>query len=51
MGEVRSNLGVGGKEKNKHASKRLHQGTGNAGKAIVFGFLSRHGGGGEDRQR
>src|SRR5208282_6091525 len=43
-GEVEANTtGVGGKEKNKHASKRLHQGTGNAGKAIVFGLLSRHG--------
>jgi hypothetical protein len=35
--------GVGGKERNKHASKRKHLGTGNTGKAIVFGLLSRHG--------
>lgn len=35
--------GIGGKEKNKHASKQLHRGTGNAGKAIVFGLLARHG--------
>jgi transposase-like protein len=43
-GEVEADTtGIGGKEKNKHASKRLHQGTGNAGKAIVFGLLSRHG--------
>lgn len=26
---------VGGKEKNKHASKKLHQGRGGVGKAIV----------------
>ncbi|HLW71891.1 MAG TPA: IS1595 family transposase [Candidatus Binataceae bacterium] len=43
-GEVEADTtGVGGKEKNKHASKRLHRGTGFAGKAIVFGLLSRHG--------
>src|SRR5208282_3618982 len=35
--------GIGGKERNKHLSKRLHRGTGNAGKAIVFGLLARHG--------
>ncbi|MFZ0247848.1 IS1595 family transposase [Candidatus Binatus sp.] len=43
-GEVEGDTtGVGGKEKNKHRSKRLHRGTGNTGKAIVFGLLSRHG--------
>jgi hypothetical protein len=35
--------GIGGLEKNKHASKRLHRGTGNVGKAVVFGLLARHG--------
>ncbi len=43
-GEVEGDTtGVGGLEKNKHRSKRLPHGTGNAGKAIVFGLLSRHG--------
>jgi hypothetical protein len=37
-GEVEADTtGVGGKEGNKHASKRLHRGTGNVGKAVVFG--------------
>ncbi|MBL8510524.1 MAG: IS1595 family transposase [Betaproteobacteria bacterium] len=34
---------IGGKEKNKHANKRLKQGRGTAGKAIVFGALERGG--------
>lgn len=34
---------VGGKEKNKHASKRKHVGTGGAGKTAVFGMRSREG--------
>ena len=34
---------VGGKEKNKHASKRLHQGRGPVGKAVVAGLLERGG--------
>jgi transposase-like protein len=43
-GEVEADTtAIGGKERNKHASKRLHRGTGNVGKAIVFGLLSRHG--------
>jgi transposase-like protein len=43
-GEVEADTtGVGGKEKNKHAAQRSHCGTGNVGKAIVFGLLSRHG--------
>ena len=35
--------GIGGLEKNKHRSQRLHRGTGNVGKAVVFGLLARHG--------
>jgi transposase-like protein len=43
-GEVEGDTtGVGGKERNKHASKLLHRGTGNVGKAVVFGLLTRHG--------
>jgi transposase-like protein len=34
---------IGGKEKNKHASKRAHLGRGGVGKAIVFGAKSRGG--------
>lgn len=34
---------IGGKEKNKHASKRLHAGRGGVGKTIVFGIKSRNG--------
>lgn len=34
---------VGGKEKNKHEPKRLHQGRGSVGKAIVMGVLERGG--------
>lgn len=34
---------IGGKEKNKHASKRLHLGRGGVGKSIVFGVKSRNG--------
>jgi transposase-like protein len=34
---------IGGKEKNKHASKRLHAGRGGVGKAVVFGMKSRTG--------
>ena len=34
---------VGGKEKNKHATKRKHLGTGGAGKIAVFGMLERGG--------
>lgn len=34
---------VGGKERNKHASRRLHRGTGPMGKAAVMGLLQRHG--------
>jgi transposase-like protein len=34
---------VGGKEKNKHAHKRLHKGTGSTGKTIVMGLLERGG--------
>ena len=34
---------VGGKEKNKHASKRKHQGRGGVGKATVMGFQERGG--------
>ena len=34
---------VGGKEGNKHASKRKHQGRGPVGKAVVFGMLEREG--------
>ena len=39
---------IGGKEKNKHASKRAHKGTGGAGKIAVMGMLER---GGELRAR
>jgi len=35
---------IGGKEKNKHADKRLHAGRGGVGKAIVFGVKQRGGG-------
>ena len=34
---------VGGKEKNKHASKRKHQGTGGVGKEAVFALVERGG--------
>ncbi len=34
---------VGGKEKNKHASKRSHAGRGGVGKAIIFGAKARDG--------
>jgi transposase-like protein len=34
---------IGGKEKNKHASKRKHLGTGGAGKTAVFGLQERGG--------
>ena len=34
---------IGGLEKNKHQSKRLHRGTGGVGKAAVFGMRSRDG--------
>jgi transposase-like protein len=34
---------IGGKEKNKHASKRKHLGTGGAGKDVVLGFVERDG--------
>jgi transposase-like protein len=34
---------IGGKEKNKHASKRLHEGRGGVGKSVVFGIKSRDG--------
>jgi transposase-like protein len=34
---------VGGKEKNKHASKRQHVGTGGAGKEAVFALVERGG--------
>jgi len=34
---------VGGKEKNKHACKRKHEGRGHTGKTIVFGVASREG--------
>lgn len=34
---------VGGKEKNKHASERKHEGRGGVGKAIVFGLKERNG--------
>lgn len=34
---------VGGKERFKHESKRLHRGTGPIGKAAVLGLLERHG--------
>jgi transposase-like protein len=34
---------VGGKEKNKHASKRQHVGTGGAGKEAVFALVERSG--------
>ena len=34
---------MGGKEKNKHASKRLHKGTGGTGKTPIFGIKSRDG--------
>lgn len=33
----------GGKEKNKHASKRLHKGTGGIGKVAVIGAIARKG--------
>ncbi len=33
----------GGLEKNKHASKRQHQGTGGTGKTAVFGMVEREG--------
>jgi transposase-like protein len=43
-GEVEGDTtGIGGKEKNKHASKRIPRGTGNVGRAVVFGLLARHG--------
>lgn len=35
---------VGGKEKNKHASKKLHAGRGAVGKAAVVGTITRRGG-------
>jgi hypothetical protein len=34
---------VGGKEKNKHAHKRKHQGRGGTGKAPVFALVERNG--------
>ncbi len=34
---------VGGKERNKHASKRAHKGRGNTGKIVVMGMLERGG--------
>jgi len=34
---------IGGKEKNKHASKKLNAGRGTVGKSIVFGVRSRNG--------
>jgi len=34
---------VGGKEKNKHESKRLHAGRGGVGKAVVMGMVERGG--------
>ncbi len=34
---------IGGKEKNKHKSKKLNEGRGTIGKAIVFGVRSRDG--------
>lgn len=34
---------IGGLEKNKHASKRLHKGTGGVGKTPVFGLAQRAG--------
>lgn len=34
---------IGGKEKNKHASKRKHVGTGGAGKEIAFSLVERGG--------
>ncbi len=34
---------IGGKERNRHASKRKHVGTGGAGKTIVAGLLERGG--------
>jgi transposase-like protein len=36
-------IDVGGKEKNKHASKRQHVGTGGAGKEAVFALVERGG--------
>ena len=33
---------VGGKEKNKHKSKKLNAGRGTVGKAVVMGLLERH---------
>ena len=34
---------IGGKERNKHASKRLHQGGGGGGKQAVFSLVERNG--------
>ena len=34
---------IGGKERFKHESKRLHRGTGSIGKVAVMGLLERHG--------
>ena len=34
---------IGGKEKNKHASKRKYKGTGGVGKEIAFGLVERKG--------
>ena len=34
---------IGGKEKNKHASKKLHKGRGTVGKQAVMGMLERGG--------
>jgi len=34
---------IGGLEKNKHESKKLHKGTGATGKAILFGMQNREG--------
>ncbi len=44
MGEVEvDETHIGGKEKNKHASKRLHAGRGAVGKTTVIGAISRKG--------
>jgi transposase-like protein len=43
MGQVEVDEAIGGKEKNKHANKRLNAGRGAVGKTAVIGAISRKG--------